>query len=323
MGGEPELRRLVEEAVAVARGGVVAISSLSTERSRYATRSVAGTVTAELADGSFERIFVKTIDPGGGEDPDKLPRDREPRVYRRLLDHRQLPAAAFLAARTSAFSGVHYLALEHVDDWSLKYQELEHWYTAARRLAELHAHFAARVDDLRDCDFLLRLDQSYFAAWADRGVDAVERASTPLGRRLRQALRGHDEVAELLASQPPTLVHNDLAPKNVVAETSLRPARICFVDWELAGVGCGLLDLVHLMHGLPPDAEREMCSAYRDGLEGSDSPFADGAADHLLAACALQNTLYRLAHIGAWRVAGATVAGWVDEIERLSDGVRH
>lgn len=319
---EHELCLLVEEAVADRRGEAVAISSTSTEQSRYATRSVAGIVTAELADGSLERMFVKTIEPGRGDHPDKIRRDREPQVYRCLLDRRELPTAALLATRRSASSGACHLALEYVADWSLKYQRLEHWYTAARRLAELHTHFAMRVDELRECDFLLRLDQSYFAAWADRCVVAVEETSTLLGRRLGRPLRDHGEVAELLASQPATLVHNDLAPKNVVADTSLRPARICFVDWELAGVGCGLLDLVHLTHGLPPAVEQEMRSAYRDGLGESGLLLDDGALDRLLTACALQNALYRLAHIGAWQIAGETVATWVGEIERLSDGVR-
>ena len=46
-------------------------------------------------------------------------------------------------------------------------------------------------------------------------------------------------AADLLAEQPPTLVHNDLAPKNVIADTSANPGRTCIVDWEMAEWGAG------------------------------------------------------------------------------------
>ena len=298
---------VIERMLTAHRGTPVGITSISRRPSRYPGISPVEVLTVGLRDGEAVTLFVKHLGSEQADHPDKLVRDREPLVYRRLLSGRDLPAPAFYGSRRNPATGRHEVFLEHIDDWNLKYQRLEHWATAAARLADLHAHFAARTGELRRTDFLLRLDQDYFAEWAARAVAAVGAAAPALARRLELALRAHDEVARLLASQPPTLVHNDLAPKNVIADTSRDPARICFVDWEMAGVGCGLLDLVHFTHGLDaPDEQRVHC-AY--GVATADAP--------LIAACKLQNTLFRLAHVEAWGVDLSTTADWVEDVARL------
>jgi thiamine kinase-like enzyme len=113
-------------------------------------------------------------------------------------------------------------------------------------------------------------------------------------------------------------VHNDLAPKNVLADRSADPARICFVDWEMAGLGCGVMDLVHLKHGLGPEDDREMCAAYCGELNGTGLlPDDPQERDALFAACELHQTLYRLAHLRPWKVPLARAAQWVDEAREL------
>jgi aminoglycoside phosphotransferase (APT) family kinase protein len=203
----------------------------------------------------------------------------------------------------------------------LKYHGLQHWAPAGRRLAKLHAAFADRAAELARSDFLLALDRAYFGAWADRARAAAGVASAALGNRLERVLGRHREVAGLLAAQPPTLVHNDLAPKNVIADTSTDPARICFVDWEMAGVGCGLLDLAHLMHGLSARDERLLCTAYRGEPGAGRLALPDPEFARVLAACKLQNTLFRLAHIEAWDVGRETAALWVEDVARLQAAI--
>jgi aminoglycoside phosphotransferase (APT) family kinase protein len=300
------------------------VRSISRERSPFAHRSHAEIVTVVRADGTVLRRFVKRLAPA--THPDKRRRDREPLVFRRLLDparrERHVPAPRCYGSHRDAASREHVLVLEYVDGWPLKYHALEHWATAARELARLHAGFASAGADLRRCDFLLRLDASYFRAWAGRASVAVAAYAPGLERRVRRVLRDHDVVAEALDAQPPTLVHNDLAPKNVVVETSSDPARICFVDWELAGVGCGLLDLAHLLHGLGGHDREAVGSAYWSELARAGSPVAVSDRERVLAACDLQNAIFRLAHSAAWGLDRATVAERVDELERLREAVR-
>jgi aminoglycoside phosphotransferase (APT) family kinase protein len=285
----------------------------------YATVSASEVVSVELASGERLAIFVKHL---GGEQrshPDKRLREREARVYGELLaGDPGLPVPRFLGAAPNRGTGHLDLFLEHVDGWNLKYQGLERWRTAARRLARLHLAFAAQGDGLLDRDFLLHLDRDYLGAWAERAVAAVSSLSVRLAGRLRRTVDGMGAATDLLTAQPPTLVHNDLAPKNVIAETPAGAGRTCVVDWEMAGVGCGLIDLAHLTHGLPPEESERMLEAYGRELAGSGLLPAAGERRRLLAACRLHGTLYRLAHADAWGLPLERVAEWVAESERLN-----
>jgi aminoglycoside phosphotransferase (APT) family kinase protein len=311
---------VVADVVACALGGTVDVESATRAPSPFATLFPADVITVTLGDGRELRLFLKHLGPEQADQPDKQRRDRELRVYELLLangaDHADLPVARYFGSRWNDRTQRHELFLEYIDDWPLRYHSLEHWFNAARRLAHLHAHFANLAGALSRADFLLKLDEAYFAAWARRAVAAVAEQSAEPGRRMERLCAGYDPACNLLAIQPPTLVHNDLACKNVLADRSQTPARICIIDWELAGVGCGLLDLVHLKYGLNKDAEQQMLSTYRSELLSSRLlPHNEGEFARLLAACELHKTLYRLAHSPRWNLPPATISQWVDEAE--------
>jgi aminoglycoside phosphotransferase (APT) family kinase protein len=305
--------------VSRALGEAVAVKMLTRTPSRFATLFPAEELLVTLGDGRDVRLFVKHFGSEQADQPDKQRRDREVRVYEDLLvNDNRLPVARYFGSRWNATSGRQELYLEHINDWTLRHQDLEYWFAAARRLADLHAHFAALADSLRRCPFLLTLDDSYFATWADRARIAVTGQSAELGDRVAALCDAYGPARRLLSRQPATLVHNDLACKNVIADRSATPARICIVDWELAGVGCGLLDLVHLKYGLDTENDSQMVSSYRSQLievgllERDDRAFA-----RLLAACELHKTLYRLAHSVGWRLPIDKLALWVAEAERF------
>jgi aminoglycoside phosphotransferase (APT) family kinase protein len=290
--------------------------------SRFATLFPADVVTLRLRSGEIRSVFVKRLGDEQADHPDKQRRDREVRVYEQLLDDARLPVPRFYGWEWDAAERRRELYLEYVDDWSLRYQSLEHWLEAARELARLHGWFAERRRRLRTLGFLLRIDEAYVRAWAGRAVDAAWSLSPRLGARLRRAVEGIGPAAALLAGMPPTLVHNDLSPKNVIADRTESPARICFVDWELAGFGCGPLDLVHLCYGLEPADASAMWSAYRGELTGTGVVPVEDQEEAVLAACELHKTLYRLAHARRWDLPRSTVEEWIADSERLlSSGV--
>jgi Ser/Thr protein kinase RdoA (MazF antagonist) len=307
----------VEALVSAYRGGSPQAAILSRERSRFAQRSPAELVRVQLGGGEIVSVFVKWLGGEEAEHPDKQRRDREPLVYRQLLAGRALPVPAFYGAEWDAACARHELVLEHVDAWSLKYHALEHWITAARRLAVLHAHFRERPEALQDAEFLLRLDGEYVRAWSERAFAAVGGVSVVLGQRLRRTVGDGGVVAQLVASAPSTLVHNDFSAKNVLADTSSAPARICFVDWEMAGSGCGLLDVAHLIHGFGPRERELLIGAYWDGPGAADAPASAEERQLLLTACELHNALYRLAHAAAWKLGRAAVETTIDEVAAL------
>jgi Phosphotransferase enzyme family len=315
------LRAVLEDVLAPHLGTATRVASVASAPSRFAHRATAEILTVELERGGTLRLFRKELGREHGDHPDKARRDREPMVYRELLSRAYLDTPRFYGSRWDARTGRHDLFLEYVDAWSLKYHDLDQWATAVRRLAALHAAFARQGGALARHDFLLRLDGSYLGAWAARAVATAGEASAALGRRLERVVADHRQIAELLTSQPLTLVHNDLAPKNAIADVSSSPTRICFVDWEMAGVGCGLLDLAHLMHGLSPRDEERLRAAYCSELGGAGLLPSGRRLRRVLDACALHNAVYRVAHAQEWGIQPRTVARWVDEIADLRKAI--
>ena len=314
---ENDLALAVGDMLSRAQEQTVRVRRLRRQPSEFATLFPAEILWVSLDDGTELRLFLKHLGPEQPGQPDKERRDREVRVYETLLLEEDLPVPKYYGSRPNAATGRLELYLEYIDDWTLKYHVLEHWATAAQRLAFLHFHFAARAEALRACDFLLRLDGAYFAAWAQRAFTALADQSADLAAQLKVVLTGYGAVCELLAAQPVTLVHNDLAPKNVLAHRSHTPARICLIDWEMAGVGCGLLDLVHLKYGFDPERGQELLTAYRSGLHGTNLlPNNDREFARLLAACELHKTLYRIAHSPAWNLPLTTLAQWVADAQQ-------
>jgi len=309
----------LDAAVRRAAGPNAEVFGVHRAPSPYATVFPAEVVSVELTSGERISIFVKHLGKEQQDHPDKRVREREVRVYGELFGDPGLPVPRFLGSGWNDATGRRELFLEYIDGWNLKYQELRHWYTAARRLAQLHLAFARRADQLLERDFLLRLDRDYLLAWAERAVAAVSSLSAGLAGRLRPTVDDLGAAVDLLSEQPPTLVHNDLAPKNVIADTSASPDRTCIVDWEMAGVGCGLMDLAHLMHGLSPSEAQRMFDLYSEELAGTGlMPAEEEEGKRLLASCLLHGTLYRLAHADVWRLPLERVEEWIAEGEELN-----
>jgi aminoglycoside phosphotransferase (APT) family kinase protein len=304
---EIALRRLVGPLLQAIHGRRREIVRLRSGGSPFATRPGPSIISGELDGGEEFSFFVKRS-TGDGTHPDKRRRDREAQVYERLLQQPGLPVARWYGA-----CPVDALVIEYLDGWDLRYHDIDVWVEAARALARLHVRFAGRQVELRAVPSLLLLDGAYLHDWARRALEALSAGGFDPGR-LVAVLEGYDAAAALVAAMPPTLVHNDLAPKNVIATSS--PPRTTLVDWELAGIGCPLLDIVHLMHGLQEDDERRVRAAYLDELRGTDLLPAGTEFGRVLAACRLHKSLYRLAHPHLWTARPHLAEEWLRDVER-------
>jgi hypothetical protein len=307
----------VEDVLTSARGRPTRVAAVRAEASPFATLFPVDVLHVSLDDGEELSLWVKQLGDEQSDHPDKLCRDREIRIYAELFaGHDELPVPRYYGWRPNAETGRRDLYLEHVDDWNLKYQELTHWYSAAERLADLHARFAG----LDDRGFLLRFDAAYFDDWAERAVAAVGYRIPELAEAMRSLVARYPRATAVLAEQPPTLVHNDLSPKNVVVDRAEEPPRVCIVDWEMAGVGCGVMDLVHLKYGFPPEEDRLMREAYCSRLAGTGLvPDDPRELERVFAACEVQKAVNRLAYRREWNIPVETVAAWIDEGARFAD----
>ena len=87
----------------------------------------------------------------------------------------------------------------------------------------------------------------------------------------------YDAVTEQLAALAPTFIHGEFYPSNVLVQQGGKTPRVCPIDWEIAAVGPGLLDLAALSVGKWTDAERaRLAVAYR----AAAAPVAE-TASHL------------------------------------------
>ncbi|HEX6535686.1 MAG TPA: phosphotransferase [Gemmatimonadaceae bacterium] len=312
------LRRTVERLLARADGRPAEVRALTRTPSPFTTLFPVEVLSLSLRDGRELSLFVKHLGSRRVDHPEKRRRDRELLIYEELLGDDELPVARYYGSEWSEDGERRELFLEYIPDWDLRYHELEHWFTAARRLARLHAHFAARERHLLSRDYLLRLDAEYLREWAERALGVVAGYDAALAHRLSPVAGAYARIAGAQARRPVTLVHNDLSPKNVLADRAYAPARIGIVDWEVAGVGCGVLDLVDLTYGLDPASDERMRDAYCAELAGTGLlPTDRGELDALFAACELQKTIHRLAHGASWGLPLDTVARWTREAEQL------
>jgi hypothetical protein len=219
---------------------------------------------------------------------------RELEVYRSLLDGAGLGTAELAAAVLDPDRERYWLVVEKVSGNEL-YQvgELEWWREASRWLARCHDHF----EGLAATDSLVRYDGDFFALWPARA-----------GVRLD----GYEAVAGRLASLPTTLVHGDLYASNVL----VGDGRVCPVDWELAGVGPGVLDVAALTMGLPEADVGALAEEYRRALErppdhGSFAADLDCARLHL--------ALQWLGWSADWEPPPEHARDWRSELPRLAE----
>lgn len=316
---DAELQQAIEIILARRFCRPIAVRHCWREPSPYATLFPVEIVKVVTDCGNEVHFFVKHFGDEESDHPDKQCRDREIRIYEELLQDKTLPVVKYYGSRRNEVTGRREMYLEYVDDWKLKYHDLEHWFTAAQRLAHLHAHFGGRRDELLACNFLLRFDRAYFRYWARRALDVVTRRSLELGGTLLPIVEQCGVAIDLIVSQPVTLVHNDLSAKNIIASRSSHPARICIVDWEMAGVGCGVLDLAHLKYNrLDPENDRRLCEAYCEELAGTRLlPHDRLEIERLITACDLQTTLFRLAHCDALNESDEYVAARIERAAQV------
>ena len=116
-----------------------------------------------------------------------------------------------------------------------------------RWLARFHEQLAGG----RAPDSLLRLDREHLLRWRDR---ARSISSLEIG--------GYDEAVERLARLPTTIVHGELYPSNVLLDGN----RVCPVDWEMASVGPGVLDVAAITTGWDEEAQQGLVDTYLRAL---------------------------------------------------------
>jgi Phosphotransferase enzyme family len=289
---------------------------------RYATSASLEEVIVVTEGGGEVGLLLKDLsrqrllDEARATKPDFLYEPgRELETYRRILAPAGIGPRCVAAVHDAARSR-HWLLIEKVAGVELwQVGELSVWEKVAAWLGRFHAAFAARVDELRLANpHLLEHSDAWFRAWWDRARTTLGDSEDPRAPELVRVLARYHVVAKRLAALPHTLVHGELYPSNVVVVQSDSALRVYPVDWEMAAIGTGLMDLAALVGGWDVAQRQRLVAAYCTGA-GSAAPAGLGAD---LDRCRLHLALQWLGWSADWRPPPEHAHDWLGEAMTLA-----
>ena len=215
------------------------------------------------ADGGTRELFFKDYGRCRLPRADSDGARREVLAYRRLLDGARLGTAAHLGSRLQPEDLRSWLLLESVPGSRLADSGWRHWLDAAAWLGRLQALGAERGLARDPPDWLVRHDLTELRATVEEAVREVAAVDLGAERALQDALDGYESLVELLAEQPPVLVHGSFRPENILVDVPGEPGRVVPVDWEHAALGGALSDVSVLSAGLGRARAEQLLAAQR------------------------------------------------------------
>jgi aminoglycoside phosphotransferase len=236
---------------------------------------------------------------------------RELEAYR-MLEGTELGAPTLYGSVSDTDHDRHWLFIERIPGVPLwQFGEQDVWQAAGSWLARLHRRFHGMTPE--SGSVLLVHDGARARAEMQRAVAIATGWARVLLQRLESRF---DEAADWLDQVPRTLVHGDFHASNVMVDSAWSPPRIAPADWELAGVGPGLLDLASLTAGRWTDADRgAVVSVYASTAGRSlDSDFL---AD--LDRCRLYNAITLLGVSPDWLPPSEHHHDWLSEAESAAE----
>jgi hypothetical protein len=176
--------------------------------------------------------------------------EREIEVYRSLLSQYDLGTARLYGSVTDKQADHYWLFIEKVPGLEL-YQlgEFETWLQAARWLATFHDQFTGCGKELASRAPLLLYDRSFYERWPLRAQSFTQDQSCTVRKSIKRLVRSYDQIIDRLLTLPTTLLHGDFFASNILVQQQEAGFRICPVDWDMAAVGPGLIDLAALISG--------------------------------------------------------------------------
>jgi hypothetical protein len=227
---------------------------------------------------------------------------REIEVYTSYLSG--LDAPVFVAG--AATEGRAWLFIERVDGIPLwQAGGDEPWLSAARWLARLH-----RMRPPAHGGRLLARDDELLQRWVERALASEH------GDALKALVEPSEHAIDLLGAWPTSLLHGEFYPSNVIVQQTRDGSRIRAIDWEMAGLGAGVLDLAALTSGdHDPGLRRAIVAAYRDECGSLPDGF-----DETLRAARLLIAMQWIGWRPGWTAPAEHVHDWVADAVVYAEG---
>jgi len=306
-------------------GRRVRIVRFEERASPYASSFPVDELDVQLEDGADLPLVVKDLSwaamspsarrirPGFLYEP-----RREIQVYRWLLPHAPQGTATWYGAVTNASARQYWLFLERVDGLELRHVgDLSIWERAARWIAQFHQAFSPEsVAPSVQTSRLLVYDAAFYWMWLSRARRFAQRDSRTR-RVVDRIARSYTAVIDRLVRMPQTLIHGEFYPCNIVVQRRGDEVRVCPVDWEMAAVAPGLMDLASLITGWSHRAQRALVQAYRSAFGTGPRPTNESFALDL-DCCRLHLAVRMLGWSDRWVPPPQHARDWLAEAERIS-----
>ncbi|HEX6186672.1 MAG TPA: phosphotransferase [Pyrinomonadaceae bacterium] len=275
------LQRVLEQQLGEHFGSPCVIVRLTRRSSEYHSSYPIEELNVVLADGTsldliFKNLSESALLAGAQAAKPQLIRNprREIEIYRSILSREKLGSPIFYGAKDDDRNREYWLFIEDVPGLEL-YQvgETFAWQETARWLARMHSCFSDRVSELENNSNLLNHDGEFYWTWIGRAKEFAQTDSLEARNEIEKLFHGFESVVERLTRLPRTLIHGEFYASNILVEQASDGLRVCPVDWEMAGVGPGLMDLAALVSGNWTDNERRaIARAYHQTMTESEVP---------------------------------------------------
>lgn len=259
--GTAQLRAVLEEALRRRSDTQRRVAGMERWPSIYSTSFAIEELDVRLDDGTSLRLLFKDLSQEAMLESARRVKPaflydpmREIETYRTILESQGLGTAACYGAIVDHRAGRYGLLLEKVRGVELRrVGDLATWQKVARWLAAMHARFTGETGRLAGAARLLRYDADFYRLWIQRARTARGRAESSQPGAVRSGMerlaRRYDRVVERLAALPATFIHGEFYASNVLVHETEGKLRVCPVDWEMAAVGPGPIDLAALAAG--------------------------------------------------------------------------
>jgi aminoglycoside phosphotransferase (APT) family kinase protein len=277
------------------------VKTLSRRPFPYRTSFALEELEVTLGDGGRTQLLLKRLD--------RMSLDEATRAAKPEVVHdpkREIEAYGLLGAEGLGVPRCYgaileeervWLVLEKVNGVELwQVGDLEVWQAVARWARRLHDRFPGGP---LGGESLLRHNATFYRLWA-------ERAFAHVGAELEPVIARHDHVVERLTSLPRSLIHGELYASNVIVQLG-DPGRVAAVDWEMAAVGPGLVDLAALTTGWG-ERERSAIGAAYGVVDQTD-----------LDCCRLQLALQWLGWSPDWKPPAEHARDWLAEALEIAE----
>ena len=331
---DTELHCALESELCHFFGRKVEITKLDRRISEYCSSFIIEELDVTLGDGTELELIFKDLSKAalltnaGQVKPSFIYNPlREVDTYRHVLSQHQLGTPMCYGAFVDPEERLYWLFLERVPPvllWQMG--DLDFWNETARWLAGMHSYLV-RETEIRESQHiahLIKYDERFYRRWIDRAVEFIREGDTSAGREAVAAIEWlaarYDRVIDRLLSLPVTVIHGEFFASNILLDVGADYFRICPVDWEMAAVAPGRVDLAGLTSGSWTTTQKNtMARAYYDALPDS-SPVKCGWRQFLidLEYCRLHQAVQWLGWAPGWTPPPEHAQNWLKEALRCA-----